>query len=111
MSTVPLTVTPEAEALIAELGLHEEMMRMVEWVRQNATRLRSIEVVRKPDYGRPEKPLLIICPHRDAPPAGTPLDMNDVEMTWGEWKARNCSLRACNHFIMLSMFHPVPDAA
>ena len=113
MSTVPLTVTPEAEALIAELGMWEDMLRMVEWMRQNAPLLRFIEVVRKPSYGgTEERPLLIIEAHCDEPPANKPIDGSHPLLGWGEWKARNFSLQTCLHFIMMPWFHPVrTDAA
>jgi hypothetical protein len=50
-ATVPLTVTPEAAARIAELGITDHVERMIEHARQKLPELERIEVVL---YGRDE---------------------------------------------------------
>src|SRR5436190_1022945 len=44
MSKVPLVVTDEAEALVAERGMQRELDQMLDWVRQNVPGLRGIQV-------------------------------------------------------------------
>jgi hypothetical protein len=44
-ATIPVTVTPEAAARLAELGMHAEVDRMIDFARQNLPGIMSIEVV------------------------------------------------------------------
>ena len=44
-STVPVTITPEAAARVAELGMQAELEQMIEHLRQTIPQLRDIQAV------------------------------------------------------------------
>ncbi len=56
---VPVTISPEAAARIAELGMHRELQQMIEHVRQVVPELAAIEVAREPAYDMDWEPVCI----------------------------------------------------
>jgi hypothetical protein len=56
---VPLTITPEAAARTAELGLQKELQQMIDHVREVVPELVGIEVVREPPYDTDWEPVSI----------------------------------------------------
>lgn len=49
-ATVPVTISPEAAARVAELGMRAELEQMIERARQTIPGLRRIEVIRFERY-------------------------------------------------------------
>jgi hypothetical protein len=49
-ATVPVTITPEAAARVAELGMQAELERMIEHARQSIPGLRRIAVIQFERY-------------------------------------------------------------
>jgi hypothetical protein len=49
-ATVPVSITPQAEARLAELGMHAEMERMIEHAREVLPEVARIEVVLNDRY-------------------------------------------------------------
>lgn len=56
---VPVTITPEAEARLAELGMHKEVEQMIAYVREVVPELAAIEVVRELPYDTDWEPVSI----------------------------------------------------
>ncbi|HEY7158138.1 MAG TPA: hypothetical protein VH575_29570 [Gemmataceae bacterium] len=56
---VPLTITPEAAARIAELGVQKEFEQMIAYVREMVPELTAIEVVRELPYDTDWEPISI----------------------------------------------------
>ena len=56
---IPLTITPEAAARIAELGMQNEFEQMIEHTRQVVPALAAIEVVRELPYDTDSEPVSI----------------------------------------------------
>jgi hypothetical protein len=53
---VPVTVTPEADQRVAELGMQRELRRMLEHALQTIPNLRAVEVTLAPAYDAGEEP-------------------------------------------------------
>jgi hypothetical protein len=73
---VPLTVTPEAAARIAELGFHKQVEQMIDYARQQIPKLVRIEVVLtdRYDMGGPPGVTIKAWTDRDFDPADTTYD-------------------------------------
>jgi hypothetical protein len=88
METVPVIVTEEAAAQIAEWGLQRELEANLDWVRRNVPRLHGIRVTRwvdrvPPPPPPPRPPEIIIQAHRQFVPGM--LTMPPIEWAWLEW--------------------------
>ncbi len=97
-ATVPVTITPEAAARVAELGMQAELERMLEHTRQTVAGLQRIEVtLTSPyDYDRPS-PGIDIKAYTDRP-------FVEGDRTWGEWgrwKVTTFPSEVCEHFVLL----------
>jgi hypothetical protein len=68
---VPLTVTPEAAARIAELGFHQQVEQMIDYAQQQIPKLVRIEVVltERYDMGGPPGVTVKAWTDRDFDPA------------------------------------------
>ncbi|HEY7425511.1 MAG TPA: hypothetical protein VH682_14870 [Gemmataceae bacterium] len=62
---VPLTITPEAAARVAELGMHKELEQMIAYVREVVPGLMTIEVVREECYDTRDEPGVSITAYSD----------------------------------------------
>jgi hypothetical protein len=107
---VPVEVSPEAAARIAELGMGREFEAMLGWVRRHAPKLRRIEVSlgcwdgAAPKWGRP----VMIRAWREEPAADDPPEL--IEWDWAGWKAEHFP-RAVIHFPLRCSFLPPAAAA
>jgi hypothetical protein len=75
---VPLTITPEAAARIAELGMQKELEQMIEHVREVVPNLAAIEVTIAECYDTRDEPGISIVAYSDrafAPEANTSWDL------------------------------------
>jgi hypothetical protein len=102
-STVPVTVTAEAAARIAELGLRAELEQMIEHALTTLTAVRKLEVVLDPPYDLGDEPLITLEVVRDAA-VHAPGDP-DLR-TWGRWKAATFSPDVSRHFGLLIAYVP-----
>jgi hypothetical protein len=97
---IPLTVDPEASALVAELGLQAELERMLEHARHTVSGLLQLYVVFAPPYDTGPDPAIVIEAHRD-PTARQPDDQ-----TWyrfSRWQIATFSPDVFRHFVLLIM--------
>ena len=98
--TIPLTITPEAAAHVAELGLREPFEQMLEHARQTIPGLRSLEVNLQPPYDIGGGECVIIDAYV-TPPTGTN-DPREREFNW--WKSSTYSPEVSQHFCLLTTF-------
>jgi hypothetical protein len=96
-TTVPLTVTPEAAAHIAQLGMQRECDLMIEHTRQTVPYLRSIAVTLEEPYDTGDEPGIVIWSTVDHP---HPLE-DPSETQWSNWKVTTFSPDICRHIVML----------
>ncbi len=102
ITTIPVTVTPEAAARIAELGMQAELERMLEHTRQTAPGLRSIEVQLALPYDTGDDTSINIEATRENPH----LPYDPTDRNWGAWKVRTFPPDVCRYFVMLSVYEP-----
>jgi hypothetical protein len=80
-ATVPVTITPEAAARVAELGMQKELDLMLEHTRQTVPGLRAIRVIWETCHETGDELGLTIEAWREVAYSGT----DDVEGVWGTW--------------------------
>ncbi|MCI0463505.1 MAG: hypothetical protein L0Z62_41735 [Gemmataceae bacterium] len=104
-TTIPLHVTEEAAAHIAELGMQQEFEKMLEHTRATVPGLREIRVELDDDPSGTMGPGVVIFSHRDNPGPG----YDGVDRRWGEWKITTFPPEVCWHFVMISIDEPPAD--
>jgi hypothetical protein len=99
-ATIPLTISPEADAFIDEVGQRREFEAMLEHARQVVPGLRAFEVILDdtPETGPPGA---IIYAHRDDPGAGD----DPTHRCWRRWKVETFPPEVCQNFAFLSIYH------
>jgi hypothetical protein len=101
-TTVPLTITPEAAARVAELGMQAELERMLDHTRQTVPGLRSIEVQLALPYDTGDETTLIIEVGMDDPYR---LDDPTWEQ-WSYWQISTFPPHVCRYFTMMPVYGP-----
>src|SRR5260370_42701049 len=96
-TTIPVEVSFEAKAHIAQLGLEREFEEMLEHVKQTVSSTRKIEVML---VGWPEDPSdlgIVIMPHHPHPGGNDP-----AHREWITWFVDRYPPQRCEHFSLLS---------
>ena len=62
---VPVTITPQAEARLAELGMHKELEQMIAYVREVVPGLAAVEVTVAECYDSRDEPGVSITAYSD----------------------------------------------
>lgn len=93
---VPLTITPEATARIAELGLQREFEQMIEHVRQVVPELKAIEVVRELPYDTDSEPVSITAYSDEAFAPGRRMSRDLIR-----WEVNTFPPQVLEHLIIL----------
>ncbi len=101
-TTIPITVTPEAAARIAELGMQAELDRMLDHTVETVPGLRSIEVQLFETYDAGDENGLTIWSTRVNPH----LADDPTNRQWGAWLVRTFPPGVCRYFCMLSVYEP-----
>jgi hypothetical protein len=98
-TTIPVTVTPEAAAFIAEVGQRREFETLLDHTKQVIPDLRAIEVTLDdtPETGPPG---VILWAHRSEPWMGD----DPTERNWGAWFVETFPSEVCQNFVILSIY-------
>src|SRR4051794_4080560 len=96
-ASVPVTVTPEAAARIAELGIRSAVDRMLEHALRTIPELQQVEVVLEGPYDTHEEPYLIIRATTDR--ILVPGDTTESE--WTDWKLTTFPPEVLEHITLL----------
>lgn len=105
-TTVPLTVTPEAAAHVAQLGLHEEFEQMLEHTRQAVPGLRSIQVKLEYNPETEDQPAVVIWSSME----DRGLDYDPTAEQWSRWEIETFPPEVCIHFVMVPILGATDDA-
>lgn len=97
-TTIPLTVSPEAAARVAELGMQKEFDRMLEHTRQTVPGLQAISVNLAYDPCGSDDPRVVI----DVIMADPHLEDDPTGRQWGRWFVTTFPPDVCRHFVMLA---------
>lgn len=96
-TTISVTITPEAAARVAELGMQQPVEQMIEHTRQTVPALRRIELILEPAYDTGPDPYLTIMAYTNRP--YTPGDT--IARDWGLWKMSTFPPQVYQHIAML----------
>ncbi len=99
-ATVPLTVTPDAAAHIAELGMQGQFEEMLDHSRRVIPGLRALEVSLQDPYDLGGGPCVIIDALRDCPREGD----DPTQREWGFWQVRTFPPQVCENFCLLCVY-------
>ena len=100
-STEPTrSLTPEAAARVAELGMQTELERMLEHTRQTVSGLRSIEVQLALPYDTGDETSIVIQATMDDPQ----LEYDLTDTDWGKWQVRTFPPEVCQYFVMMTVY-------
>jgi hypothetical protein len=80
-TTIPVTVTPEAAARVAELGMQRELDEMVQHTLETIPGLQSIKVVLELPYDTGEEDRITIEAAVDRKTPG----LYEADEQWGRW--------------------------
>jgi len=83
-TTVPVEITPEAAALIAEHGVDKDIQTMIEHTLQTVPDLHSVEVTRYDDPSEPIPPRIVLTAWRNK----SAVDTHEVWKEWIAWYVR-----------------------
>ncbi len=92
----PLTITPEAAARIAELGMQKELEQMIDYIREVVPELAAIEVVRELPYDTDWEPVSITA-YSDR--VFTPGNNTSAKLT--EWRIETFPPQVLEHLCLL----------
>jgi hypothetical protein len=98
--TVPLMVTPEAAARVAELGMQREFEQMLEHVRQTVPGLLAIEVELAEPYDTGDEPSVLIQAIMKNPH----LEYDSTDWDYAAWKVDTFPPEVCMHFCTSSRY-------
>ena len=104
-ATIPVTVTSEAAARIAELGMQSEFEQMIEHAKEVVAYLRSLRVTLEYDPEGVEEPGLVIWSHRD----DTDWEDDKSDVSFGRWKVDTFPPEVCIHFVMITLYEAVHE--
>jgi hypothetical protein len=99
-ATIPVTVTPEAAARVAELGMQRELDQMLEHAKQTIPGLRSILVEESPHYEAGDEEGVTIWAVMHPPNPGE----DRTEWQWGRWVTGAFPPDVFRHFVLMTRY-------
>lgn len=105
-TTIPVTITPEAAARVAELGLRHELEQMLEYLSREVPGVLSVEVQLAPPYDTGDEPTILLEVLLDRPLA----DLG-AQRQIRDWKIRTFPPQVRRHFTTLTVPAPFPGEA
>ena len=98
VTTVPITVTPEAAAHVAGLSMQKELQSMIERAQQLIPGLQRLDVVLEPPYDTGDEMAVVIEALRDL----STYDPEDrTHREWTAWQIHTFSPDILRHFTLL----------
>jgi hypothetical protein len=97
-TTIPVTVTPEATAHVAELGMEKELDQMLEHARQTIPGLQRLDVWLAPPYDTGDEDSVIIGITRAF---SSRVENDPTWDQWRDWKIQTFPPEVCIHFATL----------
>jgi hypothetical protein len=100
VATIPVTIQPDAAALLSKLGQERELALMLEHAKATIPHLRALDVVLH-DFPETGPPGLTIDAHRDPYPG--PSDR--AGRAFGDWMVETFPPEVLQNFSLLSIHH------
>jgi hypothetical protein len=98
--TIPVRVSPEAEARVAQLGVRRELEIMLEHTKEVVPGLRSITVSLEDRYDHGDEPVLLIS--AEVPGPGSVDD--PTQRLWDRWVIETFPPEVLEHFCFMEVF-------
>jgi hypothetical protein len=99
-TSIPIEIRSEAAERVGELGMREQLDRMLDHTCQSMAGLRSLEVQLSPVYDPGDEPTIVI----QATVEGTGPGDDARERLWGQWKVETFSPDISRHFVLLTVY-------
>jgi hypothetical protein len=109
MTDVPVVVTDEAAAYIAQVSMQQELEQMLDWIRQHVIPLEGIRVILDRRLYEKLPPHVYIRAYQGRANENTPLDL--VQFDWGHWKVHTFPGNVCTTFSMSPRYLPFSESA
>src|SRR3954447_14339914 len=103
--TIPVRVSPEAEARVAHLGVRRALETMIEHTKEAVPGLRSITVTLEDRYDCGDEPVLLIS--AEVPDLG-PVDYPS-QRQWDQWVIETFPPEVLEHFCFMLAFRTGND--
>ena len=101
LTTVPVTVSPEAAAHVVRLGMQAEFERMVEHAQQTIPGLLRLDVILAPPYDTGDEDTILLEALRDP----VTLRLNDpADDAWGKWRITTFPPDVYRHFVLMMSY-------
>jgi hypothetical protein len=100
-TTIPVTVSPEAAAHVAALGMQKELDQMLEHARQTIPGLQLLKVWLAPPYDTGDEDTVIIEMTRGL---SCRVPNDPTEDRWRRWKTQTFPPEVCIHFATLTLY-------
>jgi hypothetical protein len=99
-TTIPVSITPEATARIATLGMQREFDEMLEHTRRTIDHLHAIDVGLEEKPDDEDDPTIVITPLR----VGSISADDRADWNWMEWFVRTYPPEVIRHFTISSSY-------
>ena len=99
-TTIPVTITPEAAARVAALGMQAGLEQMLEHTRQTVPDLRAVQAEEAPPYDSGDESGVTIWAVRPVPL----VEYDTTDDEWGAWKVDTFPPDVCRYFVMMSRY-------
>jgi hypothetical protein len=100
---IPVVVSEQAAARVAELGMQRQFEQMIDHARATAPGLRSIHVTLEWDYECPDRDRsVVIWVQRDE--RSNPEEFDPTDRDWGRWQGKQFPPEVFTHFSLVSVY-------
>jgi hypothetical protein len=100
-TTIPVEISTEAMARVAELGMQSEFDEMIEHAKLALPNVRRIHVTLEDSPEEPGDLRVVIWAHRPPPPNA---DYDPSDWEYGGWFVRAFPPEVCQHFCVTSTY-------
>ena len=100
-ATIPVTVSAEARARVAELGLQNEFEQMLEHALRTVPELHRVRVELEEQTDEIDDPLIVLWSHKELPATPGP---DPVEPEWTHWFVRNFAPEVIANMVMICIY-------
>jgi hypothetical protein len=99
-ATIPITISPDAAAYVAEIGMQQPCRQMLEHIQETVPGLRAISVVLQESNDMGPDPCVIF----DVTMADPKLEKDETEGRFERWQIENFPTEDYIHFVMLTVY-------
>jgi len=101
VTEIPVTVSPDAAARVAELGMQREFQMMIDQLKQLIPGLRAIEATLEypPDYE--DDPMVLLTTYQ---PEYSGPGLDPTHVAWTDWFMQTFAPDVLRHFVRLEFY-------